>query len=131
GALGRAIACGERRGPPSGEAPHDHGDVTTELIERAAKASAGRQHTLTLPRGRLLSSATRHFTLRVRARSGSRENAGIYRRSRPHGRASSTRLNGVWVARRNRLKPPPATTTSRSRASPACAPTAGPCSDSE
>ena len=36
-----------------------------------------------------------------------------------YGRASSTRLNGVSVARRNRVKPPPSTTTSRSRASPA------------
>jgi hypothetical protein len=41
-------------------------------------------------------------------------------------RASSTRLNGVSVARLNRPKPPPATTTSRNRRSPACAPSAGP-----
>ena len=43
-----------------------------------------------------------------------------------HGRASSTRLKGVSVARRNFEKPPPVTTTSRRRASPACAPSAGP-----
>jgi hypothetical protein len=43
-----------------------------------------------------------------------------------YGRASSTRLNGVSVARLNRPKPPPATTTSRNRRSPACAPSAGP-----
>src|ERR1700733_2166898 len=43
------------------------------------------------------------------------------------GRASSTILNGVSVARRNRLKPPCSTTTARSRCSPACAPSAGPC----
>ena len=36
-----------------------------------------------------------------------------------YGRASSTRLKGVSVARRKRVKPPPSTTTSRSRASPA------------
>ena len=44
-----------------------------------------------------------------------------------HGRASSTRLNGVSAARRKRVKPP-AVTTSRSRASPACAPSASPTS---
>ena len=42
-----------------------------------------------------------------------------------YGRASSTRLNGVCVARRNRLKPASAI-TSRRRASPAYAPSAGP-----
>ena len=53
--------------------------------------------------------------------------AGVRRRPLiDYGRASSTRLNGVSVARRNRVKPPPSTTTSRSRASPACAPSAGP-----
>jgi hypothetical protein len=35
------------------------------------------------------------------------------------GRASSTKLNGVSVARRKRVKPPPSTTTLRSRFSPA------------
>src|SRR5439155_3476223 len=44
-----------------------------------------------------------------------------------YGRASSTRLKGVSVARRKRVKPP-AMTTSRSRASPACAPSASPTS---
>src|SRR5262245_32469610 len=39
------------------------------------------------------------------------------------GRASSTRLNGVAVARRKRVKPP-WRTTSPSRRSPACAPSA-------
>src|SRR5207244_960353 len=42
-----------------------------------------------------------------------------------YGRASSTRLKGVSVARRKRVKPP-AVTTSRSRVSPACAPSASP-----
>ena len=42
-----------------------------------------------------------------------------------HGLASNTRLNGVCVARRNRVNPP-FMTTSRSRASPAWAPRAGP-----
>lgn len=42
-----------------------------------------------------------------------------------HGRASSTRLKGVSVARLKRVKPP-AVTTSRRRASPACAPSAKP-----
>ncbi len=44
-----------------------------------------------------------------------------------YGRASSTRLKGVSVARRKRVKPP-AVTTSRSRASPACAPSPNPTS---
>src|SRR5439155_1717897 len=44
-----------------------------------------------------------------------------------YGRASSTRLKGVSVARRKRVKPP-AVTTSRSLASPACAPSARPTS---
>ena len=39
--------------------------------------------------------------------------------------ASNTILNGVWVARRKRVKHP-FVTTSRNRASPACAPKAGP-----
>src|SRR5258708_7884764 len=43
-----------------------------------------------------------------------------------YGLASNTRLNGVCVARRNLAKPPPSTTTLRSRASPAWAPSAGP-----
>lgn len=42
-----------------------------------------------------------------------------------YGRASSTRLTGVCVARRNRVKPP-CMTTSRNLASPACAPNAAP-----
>jgi hypothetical protein len=45
---------------------------------------------------------------------------------RAQGRASRIRLKGVSVARRKREKPPCVTTTSRSRASPACAPSAGP-----
>jgi hypothetical protein len=44
-----------------------------------------------------------------------------------YGRASRTRLNGVSVARR-RLPNPPSVTTSRNRASPACAPNASPTS---
>src|SRR5438132_2979420 len=44
-----------------------------------------------------------------------------------HGRVSSTKLNGVAVARRKRVKPP-AVTTWRSRASPAWAPRAIPTS---
>ena len=44
-----------------------------------------------------------------------------------HGRASSTRLKGVSATRRKRVKPA-ATTTSRSRASPAWAPSASPTS---
>ena len=48
-----------------------------------------------------------------------------------HGRASNTRLKGVCSARRKRVKPP-ATTTSRIFACPACAPSASPTScDSE
>src|SRR3981189_2642456 len=50
---------------------------------------------------------------------------------KPQGRASKIKLNGVCVARRNSEKPP-AVTTSRSRFSPACAPSAKPTSwDSE
>ena len=51
----------------------------------------------------------------------------IRTRSQPYGRASKTMLNGVSVARRTRLKPP-AVITSRSFASPACAPKAAPTS---
>jgi hypothetical protein len=43
-----------------------------------------------------------------------------------YGLASRIMLNGVWVARRSRRKPPPFTITSRNRFSPACAPSAGP-----
>ena len=43
------------------------------------------------------------------------------------GRASKTRLKGVWVARRKRLNPP-VVTTSRMRFSPAWAPRAAPTS---
>jgi hypothetical protein len=53
------------------------------------------------------------------------------RRCRPcrggQGRASYTRLNGVSATRRNCVKPP-AVTTSRILASPACAPSASPTS---
>src|SRR5271156_5587112 len=59
-----------------------------------------------------------------------RDHAGAVRRG-TYGRASSTRLNGVSVARRNFVNPPPPTTTSRSRASPALAPSAGPLPDSD
>jgi len=52
-------------------------------------------------------------------------------RPRAHRRASSTMLKGVSVARRRLAKPPPFTTTSRMRASPAWAPRAGPPCDSE
>lgn len=48
-------------------------------------------------------------------------------RSRIQGRASSTRLKGVSIARRKRVKPPWCT-TSRSRASPAWAPRHNPTS---
>jgi predicted MFS family arabinose efflux permease len=48
-----------------------------------------------------------------------------------HGLASKIMLNGVSVARRNRVKPPSSTITLLSRCSPACAPSAGPCWDSE
>ena len=52
-------------------------------------------------------------------------------RLRAHGRASRTRLNGVSAARRKRVNPA-AVTSSRKRASPACAPSASPTSwDSE
>jgi len=44
-----------------------------------------------------------------------------------HGLASNTRLKGVSVARRKRVNPP-AVTTSRNLASPACAPRARPTS---
>src|SRR5262249_43835846 len=44
-----------------------------------------------------------------------------------YGRASSTRLKGVSVARRKRVKPADGT-ISRRRASPACAPSARPTS---
>jgi hypothetical protein len=44
-----------------------------------------------------------------------------------YGRASRTRLNGVWVARRTRVKPA-ASRTSRNRASPAWPPSASPTS---
>jgi hypothetical protein len=43
-----------------------------------------------------------------------------------YGLASNTMLNGVSVARRNRVNPPCSTTTWRNRFSPACAPNAGP-----
>jgi hypothetical protein len=52
------------------------------------------------------------------------------RNSIRYGLASNTKLNGVWVARRKRVKPP-LTTTSRNPASPACAPSAGPLEASE
>ena len=48
-------------------------------------------------------------------------------RGSDYGRASSTRLNGVSVARRKRVKPA-SSSTSRRRASPACAPSAAPTS---
>ena len=44
-----------------------------------------------------------------------------------YGLASYTRLNGVWLARRKRVRPP-RVTTSRTRAWPACAPSASPTS---
>src|SRR5207248_11502228 len=47
--------------------------------------------------------------------------------TRTYGRASNTLLNGVSATRRNRVKPA-AVTTSRIRASPACAPSASPTS---
>jgi MFS family permease len=48
-----------------------------------------------------------------------------------HGLASKIMLNGVSVARRNRVKPPSSTITLLNRCSPACAPSAGPCWDRE
>ena len=64
------------------------------------------------------------------AAGGGRPGAGPRSRGlrpRRQGRSSSTRLNGVAVARRNRVKPA-CVTTSRSRFSPACAPSASPTS---
>src|SRR6266850_1122793 len=62
---------------------------------------------------------------------GGSEDEGEFRRCRqnlkPQGRASKIKLNGVCVARRNWEKPP-AVTTSRSRFSPAWAPSAKPTS---
>src|SRR5215468_7695717 len=52
---------------------------------------------------------------------------GVPSDRQPQGRASSTKLKGVSVARRKRVKPP-AVTTCRSRASPACAPSPSPTS---
>jgi len=52
---------------------------------------------------------------------------GALRERAPYGLASSTRLNGVWAARRKLVKPP-SLTTWRKRASPACAPKARPTS---
>jgi hypothetical protein len=43
-----------------------------------------------------------------------------------YGRASRIKLNGVCVARRKRVNPPPVATTSLKCDSPACAPSAGP-----
>lgn len=63
----------------------------------------------------------------------SRVNRALSRRNqreRDQGLASRTRLNGVCVARRKRVKPP-LVTTSRNRASLACAPNAGPLYASE
>jgi hypothetical protein len=52
---------------------------------------------------------------------------GQVRSGAGQGRASRTRLNGVSAARRNREKPA-SWTTSPSRVSPACAPSASPTS---
>ena len=50
---------------------------------------------------------------------------------RRQGRASKTRLNGVWVVLRNRVNPPSSTITFLNRCSPAWAPKAGPCRASD
>ena len=83
-----------------------------------------------------VSGGCRPSRRRLAVASGPRTRAGApaarFGRGRPehsrtYGRASYTRLNGVSAARRKRVKPP-AWTTSRIRASPACAPSASPTS---
>jgi hypothetical protein len=59
--------------------------------------------------------------------AGARGLEGLAVTEAVYGLASKTRLKGVSVARRKRVKPP-AVTTSRMRASPACAPSASPTS---
>ncbi len=60
-------------------------------------------------------------------RDGSERVPALTRRARRYGRTSRTRLNGVSAVRRTRLKPP-SLSTSVSRCSPACAPSASPTS---
>jgi hypothetical protein len=55
------------------------------------------------------------------------KNSDFLAGSARYGRASKIKLKGVCVARRNRVNPP-LVTTSRSRFSPACAPSANPTS---
>ena len=79
------------------------------------------QHDFTFPRRHACQDGEREFAGRV---------AGV-QPLRRQGRASRIMLNGVSVARRILVKPP-AVMTSRSLASPACAPSAEPTScDSE
>ena len=61
----------------------------------------------------------------ARASGGFRLPQGGPLREDPQGRISNTRLNGVWAARRNRVKPP-AVATARIDFSVAWAPKVGP-----
>src|SRR5207245_2692286 len=94
---------------------------------QAARRPVGVTHVLEGPvAGRIRPAACRAGG----GRGGGRPGAGPRSRGlrpRRQGRSSSTRLNGVAVARRNRVKPA-CVTTSRSRFSPACAPSASPTS---
>ena len=63
----------------------------------------------------------------ITGRNGTAVPARVATDNRRYGRASSTRLNGVSVARRNRVNPA-SSATARSRSSPAWAPRASPTS---
>ena len=87
---------------------------------RPRRADAGRHR-------RAARGARRRRAAPARHRQGGQARTG----RAVQGLASKIKLNGVSVARRNRAKPPSSTITCLNRASPACAPSAGPCWASE
>ena len=132
---GRTGRCHDHRRSPRGNVARDRESASSSsasersTTEEAGGWSARRCHT---PRRRCGRRRARRIPRSRDSAPGSAPGALPYRQClQGQGLASYTMLKGVSAARRKRVKPP-ALTTSRIRASPACAPSASPTScDSE
>jgi hypothetical protein len=99
--------------------------ITAAMDKVDARVCVGSDRCFALPSdvetGRARCTADGRCRIGLSVSRGGRESFDVY------GRASRMRLKGVAVARRKRVNPP-ASTTSRKRASPACAPSPRPTS---
>jgi hypothetical protein len=105
---------------PRGQEQRGRLTLAVRLVEHPHAVALHVSLLVGVPRARLLPPGA------VRGLAPARRRRRV-RGSRRHGRVSNTRLKGVSAARRKCVKPP-ASTTSRMRASPACAPRARPTS---